>query len=339
MKKWAWLLSSLLIISIGSGCSITRAEKVVATVNGEKITSDEYDFYLQSVKSEMESEAGSENLDKFWDTEIEGKKAVDKAKEKALEEAVKNKVQLQKAKEMGITLDDKDRQDVAKQKKGYMDSWGGKDSYNQKLKEIGLTDESLTNLLQNQAIIQKLYQKITSDPQQFNISDQDMQSYYDSHKDDFKKVKAKHILFSTVDENRQPLPQDKQDEAKKKADDIYAKVKAGEDFDTLMKQYSEDPGLQQSPDGYTFGKGEMVKEFEDAAFALKPGEVSNIVKSDFGYHIIKCVENPIYQTFDEVKDKIKSDMEKEKYDAMVDQWRKGATIKTDEKVLQQIKVK
>lgn len=79
-------------------------------------------------------------------------------------------------------------------------------------------------------------------------------------------------------------------EAKTKAEDVLAKVKAGEDFATLAKQYSQDTTASTGGDLGLFGKGKMVPEFETAAFALKAGEVSGIVKTVYGYHIIKVTE-------------------------------------------------
>lgn len=74
-----------------------------------------------------------------------------------------------------------------------------------------------------------------------------------------------------------------------KAEQVLERVKSGEDFDKLIKEFGEDPGMQQNVDGYLFTKNEMVKPFEDAAFALKDNEVSDIVETDFGYHIIKRI--------------------------------------------------
>lgn len=92
---------------------------------------------------------------------------------------------------------------------------------------------------------------------------------------------AKHILIGS-----------ETPDAQTKIKDIMKKLNNGEDFDKLMKEYSEDPGLATSPDGYCFTTGEMVAEFEDAVKKLKVGKVSGIVKSDYGYHIIKRIELP-----------------------------------------------
>ena len=102
---------------------------------------------------------------------------------------------------------------------------------------------------------------------------------------DEDKITAKHILIpfeENADDNSKA-------ETKKKAEDILAKINAGEDFDKLREENSQDPG--QPDAGYTFANdGTMVQEFTDAAFALKPGEVSKVVETQYGYHIIKRVE-------------------------------------------------
>ena len=97
-------------------------------------------------------------------------------------------------------------------------------------------------------------------------------------------TRAKHILI--LSENRTD------EEAAALAQEVYDALAAGADFDELLAKYNEDPGMTQNPNGYVFTKGEMVKEFEDASFALKPGAVSAPVKSVYGYHIIQGVELP-----------------------------------------------
>lgn len=95
---------------------------------------------------------------------------------------------------------------------------------------------------------------------------------------------AKHILIS--------LNTHSEEEAAAKAQEVYDALAAGGDFDELLAEYNEDPGMTQNPNGYVFTKGEMVKEFEDTSFALKPGAVSAPVKSVYGYHIIQGVALP-----------------------------------------------
>jgi len=89
-------------------------------------------------------------------------------------------------------------------------------------------------------------------------------------------IHAKHILILNETENAAQL-----------ANEIYVKVANSENFDELVEKYGQDPGMKASPDGYYFTKGEMVKEFEEAAYALQNGQTSGIVKTEYGYHIIK----------------------------------------------------
>lgn len=117
------------------------------------------------------------------------------------------------------------------------------------------------------------------------------------------QYRAKHILLSTVDDNRQPLDEATIAQKKAQADDFLSQLRAADDpivlFDQLMSEHSEDPGLALNPEGYTTEKGQMVAPFENAALALQVGEISDVVESDFGYHIIlRLPMNP-----DEFRDK------------------------------------
>ena len=140
----------------------------------------------------------------------------------------------------------------------------------------------------NALLAQEYIRKNISDPA--NVSDKEIKDYYEKHKSQFmqpEQVKASHILI------RVPSGADnkKWNEAKKKAQDIRKQIMAGEDFATLAKKYSQDPGSKSRGGdlGY-FKKGQMVPDFEKAAFSLKKGEVSQPVKTTFGYHIIKVYD-------------------------------------------------
>ncbi len=122
------------------------------------------------------------------------------------------------------------------------------------------------------------------------VSEEDIRQYYNANIEKFKQkesVRARHILIK-VPENADATVREK---ARKKAEDLLKRVKAGEDFKKLASEYSEDPGsAKKGGDLGYFTRGRMVKPFEDAAFSLKPGEVSGIVKTKFGYHIIKVLD-------------------------------------------------
>jgi peptidyl-prolyl cis-trans isomerase C len=146
-----------------------------------------------------------------------------------------------------------------------------------------------------------------------NISDDDVKAFYNSPTnisafEQPEMVRASHILLMTQDpETHTPLSDDKKAAKRKQMEDILKQAKGGADFGELAKKYSEDPGSKDKGGEYTFPRGQMVKQFEDTAFSLKPNEISDIIETQFGYHIIKLSEKiPAKKVeFDKVKDGIK----------------------------------
>jgi peptidyl-prolyl cis-trans isomerase C len=117
----------------------------------------------------------------------------------------------------------------------------------------------------------------------------------------------------------------KKEEARKKIESVQEKLKAGGDFAALAKELSDCPSKEKGGDLGYFGKGQMVKPFEDAALALKPGETSGIVETQFGYHIIKLVEIKTegIMPYTEVKDQLTQYLKQEKVKAGLDSYLAG----------------
>jgi parvulin-like peptidyl-prolyl isomerase len=149
--------------------------------------------------------------------------------------------------------------------------------------------------------------KIAS-PDSVRIPEADIRKEYDTHKDRYRQeeqVRAHHLLIST----REPGVSDAK--ARARADSLHKALKDGADFVTLARQFSQEPGASQSGgDLGWFGRGRMVKEFETAAFALKPGQISDVVKTQFGYHIIHLDDHrPAgVRSFEDVQPEIRSSM-------------------------------
>lgn len=162
---------------------------------------------------------------------------------------------------------------ISKEIATFADRMGGMEALQQALDQQGLT---LDQLKQNQ-VAPELLKKLLYQ-QQNPVTDADIQKYADANKDEIaaqKRVRASHILVKTKEE----------------ADAIEAELKAGKDFAELAKAKSTDTGSAvNGGDLDFFGQGQMVPEFEEAAFKLKKDEVSEPVKSDFGYHIIKVTD-------------------------------------------------
>lgn len=149
------------------------------------------------------------------------------------------------------------------------------------------------------------------------VNEEEAKIYYQTHLNEFievpEQVRAKHILFR--------LPQNATEDDKKKviekANNIIKLLKDGADFGEMAKIYSDDPGTKsKGGDLGFFGKGRMVKPFEDAVFSMKVGEISNPVQTNFGIHIIKLEERKEakYKPFETVKEQVikKATEEKQK---------------------------
>jgi parvulin-like peptidyl-prolyl isomerase len=153
------------------------------------------------------------------------------------------------------------------------------------------------------------------------VSDEDAKKFYDDPKNIAKfeqpeMVRVSHILLMTTDpDTKQPLSDEKKAAKRKQLEALQKRARAGEDFTKLADQYSEDPGVKENHGEYTFGRGDRyVEEFKAAAFALtNVNDVSDIVTTQYGYHIIKLDEKlPAKKVdFDKVKDRLKDALTQE----------------------------
>ncbi len=158
------------------------------------------------------------------------------------------------------------------------------------------------------------------------VTQQELQAYYDQHRDEYRvpeQVKVSHILIKTP----LPGPDGKVDEkgvqeAQQRAQDILNKLKAGANFEELAKKYSEDPGSAKEGGSLGWiGRGRTVPEFEKAAFSLPKGQMSGLVKSSYGFHIIRVddKQQAHMKTLDEVKSDIEPIIKQQKAQQVAEQ--------------------
>jgi peptidyl-prolyl cis-trans isomerase C len=168
---------------------------------------------------------------------------------------------------------------------------------------------TLMNATQDE-VLQKWSEALTAEAVlkrelKINITDADTKKYYDDNPARFEQpemIRASHILLTTRDSaSGTELSDDKKAAKRKEMEGILKRARAGEDFAKLAKEYSEDPGSKDKGGEYKFPRGQMVPEFEAAAFALKTNQISDIVTTSFGYHIIKLSEKFPAQKVDYAK--------------------------------------
>lgn len=167
------------------------------------------------------------------------------------------------------------------------------------------------------------------------VSDADVKTYYDANKKEYEQVHARHILIAPQGSAAAPPAKEgtKQltdAEAKAKAEEIRTKLVAGGDFALLAKSESNDTGSgEQGGDLGSFGHGQMVPEFEAAAFAAKPGDITPVVKTQFGYHVIK-VESHDYTPLESVKPAIEKTLRQKKVQEALEAMKTSANASYDE---------
>ena len=187
-------------------------------------------------------------------------------------------------------------------------------------------EEKLIDLKKRLIVESFLKKKVETES---NVSDEDLKKFYEQNKDKFKtgeQIKASHILVKT----------------EKEAKDILAQIKSGGNFEELAKKNSVDSSSAKGGDLGWFGKGSMVPAFEKAALALKEGQVSEVVKSDFGFHIIKLTGKrpagirPLEEVKEQIKGAIMPTKQQEVFQKIKEELKKTAKITVKEDVLNEM---
>ncbi len=244
-------------------------DRVVARVNSDIIT-------LSAVENRVNLLKATNAMPDASDREIQ---------ENALNTIIDNKLQVQEAERLGIEVTD-ERINLAiediKKKNGLSD-----EILMKMLEREGSSLDEYKVKIKNQILISKVISFQLR--QRIKISEKSIKSYYLEHQKDFwlpDKIHTRHILFifdAGITDTQKKLKRDK-------AEEVLSKIRRGEDFSVLAKTYSEDVSASSGGDLGVIERGKMVKEYEEAAFALRKGQVSGIVQTPFGLHIIKVEE-------------------------------------------------
>lgn len=275
---------TILLISI-TGCS--SEGKYAMEIGDIKIPKEQYKTTAISIKDRFLSESGEQERDELWDEYI------DSSYTSTVQEYLDSMVQSHLISsalysihfdELGLTLDEETEKEI----QGIMDSLvsqaGGKEKLEEHLKEQGFTYETYKDQYYNEAkktaiILYYFGKDSTENP----ISREELILYYREY-----YTKVKHIFFSTKDKDSNDLSNPKKAEIGQKAQQVYDRIMNGEDYDALMEEYGEDPGMAANPNGYIFSTDDTsyTQLFHDTAFDMEAGEV-RLIQTNLGYHIMK----------------------------------------------------
>lgn len=298
---------------------LNEGAETVLTVNGDAVAADEYSGYMLYNMQYYASMYAQMGLTDLWSNKDMAKSLGASMPEAAEQQAIYARVVMQKFNELGLKLSYNEQKEMASVRRNSIANTT-KDAYLNQIAQFGFSDQTYQNFMYISQCYQALNDYYFGENGVNTPSDEDIQKYYEDN-----YITAKHILITTVDPASGETKRT-DEEAKKEAQSILDRINAGEDFDTLMNQYSEDTGLSNNPNGYTFTEGQMLTEFYDGAKALAEDEVSELVKSSYGYHIIKRVKLD-----DSQLDNFKSDIVSAisgSMDELLKQWIDEAQVET-----------
>ena len=303
-----------------AGCATSGASDVVITVDDEKITVGEIRFLMaQNVELlnkqflNAEEDSGSS-----WDSEVDGKKQIEVIKENAVEHLVNYAVFSQMAKSEGITVSDSEVN-------SRMNAVYSLDKLINYRDVYGVPQGSVKSLIRKQVLYQKYISEIISFEDAYTPGDEELLKFFNDN-----YYKAQHIL---IRKNAEELASD----TLSRVEEILDDLNDGEDFMEMMLDNSEDTDSFRSPDGYVFTNGEINDMFYNTVVNLSENQISEILETSYGFHIIKRVpvsEVDFAERETEVLNKYKNDY----INSCVEQIKADCKVNVNEKMLDEITV-
>lgn len=303
--KLLTVLALITLLSPAYAAESQSADRKVAVVNGTVIKQAELDAETNQYLARLRSMGRSPNALELG-----------QIKTQVLENLIARELLYQESQKKDIKVDQKQ---VDAQLTALKGRFPGEAEFNTALARMNLTEADLRFQFERDLAIRELLEAQIGD--KIAVSEKETKAYYDGNLENFKKpeqVRASHILIKVdpgADEKTKA-------EARTKIESVQAKLKKGGDFGALAKEYSEGPSGPKGGDLGFFERGQMVKPFEDAAFTMKPGQVSDLVETRFGYHLIKVTDRTPEGTmsYEEVKDRLEQFMKQQKVQEAIAQY-------------------
>ena len=243
------------------------SENEIFKIESEVCTRPEVMLYLTNMQNVYEGVYGEE----IWNTEADGVSIQDSLKETVLARISRVKVLKLLAEEQGVTLNKDEKENAEKAGREYFETLS-----DEEIEILGVTEELVISMYEEYALADKVYRYLIQDVNP-EISD-----------DDARTITVSHILIRTfhVDTNGQVTPYSEaaKEEARQRGLEILQMARDGENFEQLVMTYNEDV-----KGSFSFRKGEMPLPYEEAAFNLATNEISQLVETEYGFYIIKCV--------------------------------------------------
>jgi len=291
VKKFLTLVILLLIAT-----TLHAGQRVVARVNGVELTERQLNRVMNELMPMM-----------FYHKTISPDK-LKKLRRQAMDELIKRELYYLEAKRLGMKAE---RSLIEEGIKKIKSRFPSEEAFRQALKREGITEDDLRSEVEWDLLVRRFIKEEIK--KKAEVSDEELRDYYEKNKESFVRPEAVRIRHILIRVDPSATPEEKK-EKKSLAEDILRRLKEGEDFAELAYKYSEDNWYVKGGDLGLVHRGRLLPELEKVAFQLKDGEVSGLIKTIYGYHIIKKEGSapPTRMKFEEVRAKLKRDLEQKR---------------------------
>ena len=300
-------------------CAVGQEEPTAAIVNGKRIPMSDLDREMQAAMAGNPELRSREDMD-----------TLRRMRREALDYLINRELMIQEGEKAGLEPQDAE---IDAEFKKIQQRFASQSAFEKKLEQQKLTGKKLRELIKRGLIVRKVL-AVKVKPTAKAVTDKDIAEFYEANKERFaesEKVSARHILIKVSPD---ATDQEKAD-AKGKMQAILKEARGEGDFAQLAEKHSQCPSASQGGDLGYFGRGQMVKPFEEAAFALQPGQISEIVETQFGYHIILVQDKKPERQLEveEVSEEIKEFLTDKELDVALEKWLKPVKDKATVNVL------
>lgn len=341
-------LLTLFLCAASAGCNSSTTNPnaaalppVVATVNGREISTKLYEMYLKNGREAL-------GLDPNTD---EGRKKLDQLREGIVSELIDRSLIAQEAERRGLTIAP-DKLATAEQRA--IQQFGGEQKYDAYLNEFRLSRDEYRDVIKSELYGEVMRNELSKD---LAVAEKEISDYYEAHKTEAnfqqpERVTASHILIiARPNLFEQQIKQEKNlsgeplaaavrgemARRRRSAEELRRKAASGVDFAKLARESSEDPGTRQTGgDLGTFTRDTHARAFDDAAFKLKAGSVSDVIQTEYGFHVIKVFKReaaqvrPLSEMTTDIRARLMSKLQAEKLTNWLKETRRTATVRINE---------
>jgi parvulin-like peptidyl-prolyl isomerase len=293
-------------------------DRVLARIDGDPLTKAEYRYCLNATLFDIAPSMSEGRLADRLREDVGGISAEESLKAAVIDNAKQLRVIEGKYAELGLDFDARSADAFEESVREAYEYYGGEESLRKMLKDesldYGIFERQQRAAVMADAIEYELFQR---EGAPYAVTDGEKRAAYEAN-----YARVKHLSLALLDESGQPLPGEAREEKRSLAESLLTRIREGEDFETLLAEFGGDAASE----GYLFTRGETDPIFEEAAFALAPGELSALTESRYGFHIIKRYPLEYEEAYRSLEEDVNTAARHTKMQALMREWTDKAAV-------------